>query len=80
MLSFQETRRQMENENKGFYFDTHVALITALESLTDDPLASAGTNICIYRGNPQGDLMIIGEGPGAEEDVGRHSCYSRQIR
>jgi len=50
------------------HFETHAALIAALEALTGDPLEAAGTNICIYRGNPQASLMIIGEGPGAEED------------
>lgn len=49
-------------------FADHGALVEALQKLTGDPLEAAGTNICIFRGNPEAALMIIGEGPGAEED------------
>ena len=37
-------------------------------ALANDPLAQYGGRMVIYRGNPQADLMIIGEGPGANED------------
>jgi uracil-DNA glycosylase len=43
--------------------------LAAIMHLKDDPLASAGTNIVISRGNPQAKLLIIGEAPGPEENV-----------
>lgn len=43
-------------------------LVAAMMAMEDDPLFPAGTNMVIYRGNPQSDLMIIGEAPGTEED------------
>ncbi|MFO7664873.1 MAG: uracil-DNA glycosylase [Chloroflexota bacterium] len=53
--------------------------------LEDDPLFPAGTNMVIYRGNPEAKLMIIGEAPGTEEDrqgkpfVGRSGQLLDQI-
>lgn len=44
------------------------ALFEAMHALKDDPLAVTGARMCIARGNPSADLMIVGEGPGAEED------------
>jgi uracil-DNA glycosylase family 4 len=44
-------------------------LIGALQDMTDDPLANAGTNVVISRGNPQAKLLIIGEAPGPEENI-----------
>lgn len=44
-------------------------LLGALRNLKDDPLAKAGTNIVISRGNPNARLLIIGEAPGPEENV-----------
>jgi DNA polymerase len=44
-------------------------LIDAMERLQDDPLANAGTNIVIYRGNLQAKLMIVGEAPGPQENI-----------
>jgi len=49
-------------------FDTLDEAIAALEALTDDPLAPEGTGIVVYRGNPEAELAIVGEAPGAEED------------
>lgn len=49
-------------------YQTHDELITAMHTLEDDPLAETGSNMVIFRGNPQADLMIVGEGPGANED------------
>ena len=49
-------------------FSNHTEFVAALKGLTDDPLAQFGGNIVVYRGNPQADIMIIGEGPGAKED------------
>jgi DNA polymerase len=44
-------------------------LIGALKSMEDDPLAYAGTNVVISRGNPNAKLLIIGEAPGPEENI-----------
>jgi DNA polymerase len=44
-------------------------VIDALKRMKDDPLADAGTNVVISRGNPQAKLLIIGEAPGPEENV-----------
>jgi uracil-DNA glycosylase len=43
--------------------------LKAIQSLKDDPLANAGTNIVISRGNPAAKLMIIGEAPGPQENI-----------
>jgi DNA polymerase len=44
-------------------------LVNDMKRMKDDPLAKAGTNIVISRGNPQAKLMIVGEAPGPEENV-----------
>ncbi len=44
-------------------------LISALMHMQDDPLANAGTNIVISRGNPTAKLLIVGEAPGPEENI-----------
>ena len=44
-------------------------LFAEVQQMKDDPLANAGTNIVISRGNPQAKLLIIGEAPGPEENV-----------
>ena len=54
--------------DKPTHFATHDELIAAMLALANDPLAQYGGRMVIYRGNPQADLMIIGEGPGANED------------
>lgn len=67
------------------HFESFGALVTAMMALEDDPLFPAGTNMVIYRGNPQARLMIIGEAPGTEEDrqgkpfVGRSGQLLDQI-
>ncbi len=38
-------------------------------AMKDDPLADAGTNVVICRGNPQARLMIVGEAPGPQENI-----------
>jgi uracil-DNA glycosylase len=43
--------------------------LKAIQSLKDDPLANAGTNIVISRGNPNAKLVIIGEAPGPQENI-----------
>lgn len=44
-------------------------LIKKMKSMKSDPLADAGTNIVISRGNPQAKLMIVGEAPGPQENI-----------
>jgi DNA polymerase len=66
-------------------FESFDELIDAMHRLTDDPLAAFGTNMVIYRGNPDAGLMVVGEAPGAEEDrlrkpfVGRSGKLLDQI-
>ena len=66
-----------KSSKDNLHFASHAQLVAALESLSGDPLEAAGTNICIYRGNPQAKLMIIGEGPGAQEDRQRKPFVGR---
>jgi len=44
-------------------------LFDEMKRMKDDPLANAGTNVVISRGNPQAKLIIIGEAPGPEENI-----------
>ena len=44
-------------------------LFDEMKRMKDDPLANAGTNIVISRGNPKAKLMIVGEAPGPEENI-----------
>ena len=44
-------------------------LLDEMKRMKDDPLANAGTNIVISRGNPKAKLLIIGEAPGPEENI-----------
>ena len=44
-------------------------LIAAMKRMKDDPLADAGTNVVISRGNPEAKLMIVGEAPGPQENI-----------
>lgn len=50
-------------------YDNLNQLLTALTQMTDDPLANAGTNVVISRGNPEAKLLIIGEAPGPQENI-----------
>lgn len=50
-------------------FSTLDEALSAIRELKDDPLANAGTNIVISRGNPEAKLLIIGEAPGPEENI-----------
>jgi DNA polymerase len=54
---------------KASKFDSLDGVIKALKRMKDDPLADAGTNVVISRGNPEAKLLIIGEAPGPEENV-----------
>lgn len=44
-------------------------LIDEMMRMTDDPLADAGTNVVISRGNPKAKLLLIGEAPGPQENI-----------
>ncbi len=44
-------------------------LFDDIYQMQDDPLADAGTNIVICRGNPKAKVMIVGEAPGPQEDI-----------
>ncbi len=55
--------------SKAKHFDSLEAVINALKRMKNDPLAEAGTNVVISRGNPSAKLLIIGEAPGPEENV-----------
>jgi uracil-DNA glycosylase len=44
-------------------------VLSAIRGMTDDPLANAGTNIVISRGNPKARLLLIGEAPGPQENI-----------
>ncbi len=55
-------------DKRPTYYTSLNELVAAMMQMTDDPLANAGTNVVIYRGNPQAKLMIVGEAPGPEEN------------
>lgn len=55
-------------EERPTYYTSLDELIQKMMQMTDDPLANAGTNVVIYRGNPKAKLMIVGEAPGPEEN------------
>jgi uracil-DNA glycosylase family 4 len=44
-------------------------LLDEMMHMTDDPLADAGTNVVISRGNPNAKLLLIGEAPGPQENI-----------
>ena len=43
--------------------------IAEIMAMTDDPLANAGTNVVISRGNPHARLLLFGEAPGPQENI-----------
>ncbi len=49
--------------------NTIEALRQALASFAECPLAATATNLVFADGNPQAGLVVVGEAPGAEEDV-----------
>ena len=55
--------------HKGKRFASLDDVIKALMKMKDDPLADAGTNVVVSRGNPKAKLLIIGEAPGPEENI-----------
>ncbi|MDG2479596.1 MAG: uracil-DNA glycosylase [Alphaproteobacteria bacterium] len=48
--------------------NTHDELITAIHAFDGCPLKRTATTTCIFDGNPQARIMVIGEAPGGEED------------
>lgn len=50
-------------------FSSLEEVLAALRGMKDDPLAKAGTNVVISRGNPNAKLLIIGEAPGPQENI-----------
>lgn len=44
-------------------------VLKAIRSMKNDPLADAGTNIVISRGNPEAKLLLVGEAPGPQENI-----------
>jgi len=62
----------MSQPNLFHSSNQYSSLDEALQSIMgikDDPLANAGTNIVISRGNPKAKLLIIGEAPGPQENI-----------
>jgi DNA polymerase len=51
------------------YYASLPELIESMMKMDDDPLANAGTNVVICRGNPEAKLMLIGEAPGPQENI-----------
>ncbi len=51
------------------HYETLSSLFEDMKNMTDDPLADAGTNIVISRGNPNAKILIIGEAPGPQENI-----------
>lgn len=56
-------------DEAGKQYNSLDELIEAMMKMDDDPLADAGTNVVICRGNPQAKLMLVGEAPGPQENI-----------
>lgn len=56
-------------DNSGPIHNSLDDLIASMMAMKDDPLANAGTNVVICRGNPQAKLMLVGEAPGPQENI-----------
>jgi uracil-DNA glycosylase len=50
-------------------YNTLEEVLAAIRGMKSDPLANAGTNIVISRGNPKARLLLIGEAPGPQENI-----------
>jgi uracil-DNA glycosylase len=50
-------------------YTSHEEFVSALLAMTGDPLEEFGGRIVTYRGSARAQLMIVGEAPGAQEDV-----------
>lgn len=62
------SKRRIKTEKEWGPFNSHEELIETLLSLEGDPLEADGGRIVTFRGSNQAKLMVIGEGPGADED------------
>ncbi len=52
----------------GFTFENLAQLNTVASECVKCPLAATRTKVVVQRGNPQADILIIGEAPGQDED------------
>ncbi len=59
----------MFSENQPTQHDDLDSLLAKMMAMTDDPLAEAGTNVVISRGNPKAKILIVGEAPGPQENI-----------
>lgn len=50
-------------------YNTLDEVLNDIKNMKDDPLANAGTNVVISRGNPNAKLLLIGEAPGPQENI-----------
>jgi uracil-DNA glycosylase len=50
-------------------FSSLEEVLSAIKGMKNDPLANAGTNVVISRGNPNAKLLLIGEAPGTQENI-----------
>src|SRR5215510_13711489 len=66
MTNYTYKRGTMAQSEK---FSSLEAVLKAIRNLKNDPLANAGTNIVISRGNPEAKLLLIGEAPGPQENI-----------
>ena len=60
---------KQEKYRNTLKFGSLSQLIDEMMHMTDDPLAEAGTNVVISRGNPKAKLLIVGEAPGPQENI-----------
>ena len=60
---------QLNLPSSSKQFSSLEAVLRAIRNMKSDPLADAGTNIVISRGNPQAKLLLIGEAPGPQENI-----------
>lgn len=64
-------------DKKPHQYASHDEIVAAMEAMKDDPLYDTGHNMVIFRGNPNADLMVIGEAPGANENEQRKPYVGR---
>jgi uracil-DNA glycosylase len=58
-----------DTHNPSKQFSSLADVLNTIRELKDDPLANAGTNIVISRGNPKAKLLLVGEAPGPQENI-----------
>ncbi|HEY9548015.1 MAG TPA: uracil-DNA glycosylase, partial [Kiloniellaceae bacterium] len=66
LASASETQASAERPAAGA--GTIEGIREALEAFEGCPLKATATNLCLYDGNPEARIMIIGEAPGGQED------------